>query len=476
VPTVEELAVLMYRPQWPRYVLSGVVESRSEARRNEISERRGGLWLAPGGRYRADMEYEEGDRTLSIFDGELAWFIEDDKVLSLDPAGAVLPFVELLRPSWVLAEYELEITGRAEHAGRAGYAIRGVARDAARPVTALEAVIDAQLGLLLSYAKTGPGAKKEMAHFTELAVNDAESADPGLFSAPAPARDSGPAVPWETRTDRQVAELGVAGSHVSDELIGLTYTSALQQRQFSAQFHESVAGEAIAAALRAEGSHRGSAASQMAEFAAEHLKSLHFTARLAMAIPGRFRVAVVPERPGGEKVTICDGTYLWHVYPDRVERRSAIAFPAGFGPLLDLAWLLDGFLLGTRSAISVAGRQGLQVVAEPRNGHEGSGRGVLSRTFFPFDRVEAIIDSQLGVALRLVWFWKGQELFRTELSDLTEVIDPVDFQFKPAPGVPVHTISNPLSAKTLKDAAAAASGALKFAVEMGKRGWRKSGP
>ncbi|HEY2505666.1 MAG TPA: hypothetical protein VGI58_04060 [Streptosporangiaceae bacterium] len=421
------------------------------------------------------MEDEDGDRTLHIFDGERAWLIEDDQVLSLDPAGTVLPFGELVRPSWVLAEYKLEITGHADHAGRAGYAVRGMARDAAGPVTVLEAVIDAQLGLLLSYAKTGPGTRKEMAHFAELAVSDTASSDPGWFSAPAPGGDPGQAVRREYRVDQKVEEPRDHGSDVSDDLIGLIYTSALQERQFSANFHERVAGEAIAAAFRSEGSHRGFGTAPMAEFAAGQLKNLHLMARLAMAIPGRFRVAVDPERSVDWNVLIGDGTYLWHVYPDRVERRPGVELPAGFGPLLDLAWLLDGFLLGTQSAISVAGRPGLQIEAVPRNGREGSGSGVLSRTFFPFDKVRVIIDARLGVALRLAWFWKEQEVFQTDLNDLKEVNDPADFRFKPTHGTPVYTINNPLNAKTLKDAATAASGTLRFAIAMGKRGWRKSG-
>jgi hypothetical protein len=65
---------LMYRPRWPELTLSGQVSSYDKAGPHfEAFERRGRLWLAPGGRYRADLADEDGDRSLDICDGQSLW-------------------------------------------------------------------------------------------------------------------------------------------------------------------------------------------------------------------------------------------------------------------------------------------------------------------------------------------------------------------------------------------------------------------
>lgn len=45
-----------------------------------------------------------------------------------DGVSGSVPFPELMNPSWLLAEYDLRVTGQSEHLGRSAYAIAGSPR------------------------------------------------------------------------------------------------------------------------------------------------------------------------------------------------------------------------------------------------------------------------------------------------------------------------------------------------------------
>jgi hypothetical protein len=169
----------------------------------------------------------------------------------------------------------------------------------------------------------------------------------------------------------------------------------------------------------------------------------------------------------------CDGEHAWQVYADRIIQRPATPLPAGFIPLLDLAWCLDGYRLSPGGTALIAGRPGLRFTARPAGGSGAPGRGMMSRTFFPYDEVDVVIDEDLGVALRLAWSWQGQVLFSAELADVASELEPDAFAFAPPPGIPVH--ANPLAAITAKDVAGMAVKAVKLAAGIGKR-MRESGP
>jgi hypothetical protein len=77
------------------------------------------------------------------------------------------------RRGW-LAAFDLEIIGRTDHIGRDAYAVAGQPRqtggEAGRRVSAL---VDAELGVLLRYEKSGPRGQAETAEFTSLKVDAA---------------------------------------------------------------------------------------------------------------------------------------------------------------------------------------------------------------------------------------------------------------------------------------------------------------
>lgn len=160
-PRCGSWAPLLYRARWIRAPLSGEVRSRRERAGSggPAEQLSGSLRAAPGGRYRADLVDEDGE---TVCDGE----------------SGGMPFPELLCPSWLLAGFDLEITGTAEHAGRTAYAVVGRPREAGRgragqPADRVTALVDAELGVLLRYETARQGRSAETAEFTSLRVDAA---------------------------------------------------------------------------------------------------------------------------------------------------------------------------------------------------------------------------------------------------------------------------------------------------------------
>jgi hypothetical protein len=360
-----------------------------------------------------------------------------------------------------------------------GYAVTGYKRDRSRargaglPGGQISAVVDAELGILLRYSKSGPGIRTESAEFSELEVQDPESADSALFSCPDGVRVTEEGPPGTPPADLAASdENSGTGEPVSDDLIGQLYEAGLRRRRFTAVLHERADGDAIGAVMRAEGSGGHKAIRQLAEFAAGYTENVDLTARLQMDIPGRYRIEVLTGAGRAPASTVCDGEHVWQVFADRIFQRPAAPLPAGFAPLLDQAWLLDGYRLSPGGTALVAGRPGLRFTAEPASG-KGLGRGVMSRASFPYDEVEVVIDEDSGVALRLSWSCRGQLLLTAELTDVSGEVEQDAFAFEPPPGIPVHT--NPLAAITAKDMAGMAVKAVKLAADIGKR-MRQSRP
>ena len=176
------------------------------------------LSVAPGRRFRAEGA-----------DG--AWAIGSDGVrmwhwLRDFPAGAAVqfgftgsdyrprpPYRSLLVPSWLLTEYSLVLDGEVTVCGRAGMRVLGTPRTVTKPANRfgrlgkqagggmfapparwlrldpcdeVEAVVDAELGILLRCVKRTGDGMPEVTEFTSLDVGAAaDAADAVRFSAPA---------------------------------------------------------------------------------------------------------------------------------------------------------------------------------------------------------------------------------------------------------------------------------------------------
>jgi hypothetical protein len=167
----------------------------------------------------------------------------------------------------------------------------------------------------------------------------------------------------------------------------------------------------------------------------EELGGHHFgRGALLIAPGGRFRQESGDEPPG--QVNGSDGERGWMWY------RPGLAPPAWVPVAADLAppfpelfcpsELLSGLTLEMPGPVMACGRNALVVVATPRAdvGHVPRLRLVL------FDRLEMIVDAELGILLRREERFEGQRLSLTELTFV--VLDPAEAadstRFAPPPG------------------------------------------
>jgi hypothetical protein len=192
MPDLEALADLMRRELWADRVLAGQVASGDTGGREGEHRLEGRLWLAPHRRYRAELADEDGETEVRISDGESVWFIQDGEGYQLDMADTVMPLPDLMQPGWLFGEYQLQVGPRRRYAGRLCFVLNGTSpaekrsfflRDVfPRGGGSVEAFVDSELGLMLSYVKSGP-AGTEYARFVSLEVQDV--AAEGLFQPPA---------------------------------------------------------------------------------------------------------------------------------------------------------------------------------------------------------------------------------------------------------------------------------------------------
>lgn len=457
---ISDLVPLLYRARWIRSSLAGEVSSRrKQAGSDEYHELTGELLAAPGGRYRADLVDEEGNRQLTIYDGR---------------SGGI-PFSELLSPSWLLAEFALEVIGETEHIGRAAYVVVGSPRQVGKGRTdRVNALVDAELGVLLRYEKNCTRQQFQTAEFISLRLDAAESADPMLFTLPTVQLPD-----WEPRPGDGLAAPGSAPEGMSpalrDEQINLLYRTVLGPQKFSAELHEWADRKTIMRLADAALSSTvlGSRTRWLWQSAADdHPENVDRTARLTVAMPGCYRIEALTD-PGPKPACIaCDGEQLWLVYPDRIAVRQAVPPAVGIALIIDPAWLLHGYRLTTDGTAIVSGRPGLQVVAMPTGEATPQIRkGPLSDTVAIADKIEVTIDVQLGIALRQVWYLEGNSVLRTELADVTLDVDPDVFRIEPPPDTRIIT-GGPLAETGLSPAGATwtlVKGASKLVAEMGKR-------
>jgi hypothetical protein len=431
---ISDLVPLLYRARWLRFSLSGEARSRrkrgGDGGHDEVS---GSLRAAPGGLYRADLVDEDGERELRICEG---------------PQGSI-PFADLFIPSWLLAGFDLEITGQTEHIGRAAYAVAGPPRQAGRDGgPRVSALVDAELGVLLRYEKTGPHGQAETAEFTSLTVDAAESADP----LPSP--------------------------DLSDDQVNLLYRSVLGPPKFAAELNEQADVKTMTRLTQA-----AMAATELGQRtrwlwqspADAPPENVNLTARLQVAMPGCYRIDVVTD-PGTKPVTTaCDGDRLWLVYPDRIAVRPAAPPPEGISLIIDPAWLLHEYPLTADETVTDSGRPALRVVTERT---QKFACGPLSGRPIAADKVEVTIDLQLGVVLDQIWHLEGHPVHRTELSAVTPDVDLAAFRIEPPPGTRVIT-GGLLAEAGLSPAGVAwtaAKGTAKLTAEIGKRWARRPRP
>ncbi len=477
--------------------------------------------LAPGGRCR--VEAPDGS-LVSVRDGAQSWRIAAGKAVQVTDVAADKAFHGLLTPQWLVASYQLEVTGEELAAGRPAIRVRGAQRavrqrhgGSFRYLDCVTVLVDAELGILLASEQVFEGLAGETAELTDLVTGPALAGDPGLF-APPPGM---PVTAEEWLADRRPAGLGwqIAGLAASgaasamgfavrhaprpspaaapgdeepqmpagarlpaadwapgeppaDTLLSLLHRTGRPAPALTAQVHQWANLAAAILRMRALGAELpprlAGAYGPDALWAAVDERAagyhLHRVARLRAAMPDRYRLDYLSGNWVNDsecQAIAADGEHGSKLVGDRVAVGPARPLAADFAALLDPAWLLSGWRLLSASPVRLAGRPGFRLLAESTGAADDSADN-------GFDRVEAVVDAELAVLLRLTTYTGSQPSTRTELRELAALrgdTAAADFRIEPAPGT--HAMADtrgPLAGRDLPQAVKAAAAAASLAA------------
>jgi hypothetical protein len=389
--------------------------------------------LAPGGRYRVMAM----DGSLwTVCDGETLWVIDEDGAMRSRADGPDSAFRGLFTPRWLLACYDLQITGNAVTGGRSAIAVRGTPRPLGprrhgfyHLLDRVEVLVDAELGVLLRSEQIFEGQQLKTTALRNVLIDPAEAADPGQFGPPVGLpvtgepdpvsfEPSGPA--WQlagSAASLAAAGMGFAVRHAprrpttwpsgdeeddfaadawvsaedwarpqppGDELVNLLYRTGLPAQQIAAELHQWTDGEAVMLRLDAARARIPSALNgilgpdafwaALGERASES-GTVHRVARLLVSAPDRYRL----DHLSGDwrkryQSIACDGDHTTKLFADRVATGPVKPLAARYAVLLDPSWLLSGWRLAAGGPRSVGGRAGYRLLAEAGQGLVRSGQ------------------------------------------------------------------------------------------------------
>ncbi len=494
------------------------------------AERR--VLLAPGGRCR--IESSNGYLTLS--DGGQSWVIsppddeEDDdasEVVAHRLRHAITPgeeFRGLLTPRWLIACYDLEISGEEAAGSRTAIRVTGTPRSASGRrrgrydlLDRVEVLVDAELGILLRSAQILAGQTRESAELRDLVVDPAGAADASMFTPPPglpvedekqpfadfemptgpgwqaagaaagvaakalgfaarnaprkktawPTDDEEPDMPADASLSPQEWE---RGEPVDDRLVNLLHRTGLPAVALTADLHqwrdtEVTFRQARAVAAKIPEPFAGLLGPDAlwdsgAEWPWRDAGG-HRVARLAIQMPGRYRLDYLTgDWRQRYQAIACDGEHTTKLFSDRVATGPAKPLDRDIPAMLDPAWLLRGWRLTVPGSVSVAGREGIRVLAVPT--------GDLPGWALPMARrADLVVDAELGVLLRHTTYIDGQPATRTELRVLRPDAGTTSFRIEPEPGMRAVTDSgSPLADLNLPGPADAATAAATTAAAL----------
>jgi hypothetical protein len=447
------------------------------------------LLVAPGGRCRY-----QGDGFASGCDGDRSWqeFEEEGRLVEMT-GGPRPPLATLLRPSWLLNGYTLEIGGSATTLGREGLRVvatpRRSIRDAAtrwgRPVDRVEVIVDPELGILLRHEEIFQGKRLSLTELVSVSFNPVEAADDAQFQPPsgweAAEKDAETPAPrgpgWEvtklvtglaargmgawfkssrfdtfgqaTREEPDAAmpedePMPSAASPVSDEVLHLLYESESRQAPgIEATLHSwfDFAGwlskfpdEVRQAGIGGFGS--------LVDAADLRIPAEHEVSRLRLSGPDRYRIDyVLRAGKSSLKAISCDGQRRWRILNEEVRVGPAEPAPLAsplsqIANLFDPSWLLESRLTGGTETV-IGGRRGYRLaVASNDPPAVASGYSWWQSIFSPD---EVVVDAELGFLLCSISHAGPRVAMREELRDVTTAYsgEPGDFQPDLPPGTRV---------------------------------------
>lgn len=373
-------------------------------------------------------------------------------------------------------------------AGRAGHRVVAVPRpDFFRMNADLDrviAVLDADLGLLLSYQEIYDGQQLVITELTDLRLDPPGAADPGQFLPPpglpvaeekplfpgnyaipgvagqAARMVAGPAAavlglaarhapmksPGPARTDEPIPDPGQADpdrlAPVGADLVNLLNRTGRRPPACTGVLHgwtdEAVTMRMLAATrAKLPPLIDGIAGpDQLWDALSNRTQgTTHRITRLTVAMPGRYRIDhLAGARPHEPATIACDGERLWKVYPNRVAAGPAKPLGAEFARLIDQVGLLSGWQLSAAGEVEVDGRPGFLVVAEsdasadPDPPRTGGLAGALG------GHIEVVIDAELGIVLRETAYFEDRPARLFELTEVSAEVDPAAFRIEIAAG------------------------------------------
>jgi hypothetical protein len=520
VPDVPELVALLYRAAPERLSLSATVSSRQDHEvdrqllrlaADELNQILGPLpkpwrppevpypgtgWtasehrilLAPGGRYR--VEGDDG-RLAAVSNGESHWMILDGTARRCPADGPHHEFRGLVRPQWLIACYDLDVTGRTETEARPAYRVTATPRAVFirsghglyHLLDRVEVLIDAELGIILRSEQVFRGQTLAVAELHDLAVDPPRADDPGMFEPqPGMPVDDQPvfgtfsprgpgwhaaivaadaaglamgfavrhAPRWPARrASSDDAEMpqdaydfaAVTGSlaPLGDDLVNLLHRTGLPAQDFDAELHQwRSPGTALGAAATfrsvlpqaLDGILGPDALWDAVWERGRQEGTVRRTARLRVSMPGRYRIDYLT----GNWRTTCqamasDGEHSRKLFANRVATGPARPLEHEVATMVDPAWLLRGWTLGAGGEASVDGRRGFRIVAQASGWPARAGLGQV------FSPIESIIDAELGIVLRQTSYVDGRPATRYELRNVAAPARPADLRIDLAPGL-----------------------------------------
>jgi hypothetical protein len=475
---------LLQRADWTRLSLSARVNDGSA------------VLVAPGRRYREQTA--EGIRGC---DGDHPWTLPPWAADGTEhwAGGPEPPLRTLLCPAWLLRNSRLEVRGPVRACGREGLDVVVTARESHRDVTRAagarigrtEAIVDAELGILLRVSRTDG---RQAARVTELVSLDVSPViDTAQFTPPpgsrvgeslrAAALGAGDPVvqAWKAAAGLAAGGLGawhryspfgrgrstadaeaamprddpapevspygrLAGPAVGDDVLHLLHGSGTAA--FAATLHQWLDPGAVLARVpdtvrRTGFGGLGLVASALGEpVAAPHLVSF-----LRIGGPGRYQIDHRYDPARGPKTIACDGRRRWRVYRYRVTAGPAQPLPSDLADLADASWLLE-CRLSDGTLVMARDRPAYRV-----NVARGDAPWSVSLMFSP---AVAVVDAELGILLSLTSYLGGQPVRRSELRDISGPASPGDFRVHLPPGLRVEQETDPFqgvreATKTARD-------------------------
>ncbi|MDQ2813298.1 MAG: hypothetical protein M3Z75_15850 [Actinomycetota bacterium] len=422
-----------------------------------IQTSRSTLLVAPGGRYR-----HQGDGFVRGCDGDRSWHVFDDAPAAERAGPRRPPLSMLLRPSWLLSGFTLEIREPVTAGGREALRVTVTPRrsisDATRPghqpLDRVEVIVDAELGILLRQEEIFDGKPLSLTELVSVSLNPAGGGDGAQFQPPAgrdatteeeepppaprpgwdPAKfaavlagsalgalvKSRPPDPFAQATGEEPEaampeEEPVApdGSPVSNEVLHLLFASEGRWApQIAATLHQWRDLPAMLAAVPPQVRQAGLGGLRaVLETLGQQISRLpvHTASHLRIGGPDRYQIDVVLG-PGQDDTTttVCDGQQCWRVFVDKVTVGPAAPLPREIADLFDASWLLTARLTGGTET-TVDGRRGYRLaVASDDPGRPGA---------LPPD--EVVVDAEFGCLLRWISRSGPQVVAWYELRDVT---------------------------------------------------------